>query len=161
MPEITLRVVMDGPDPILLYTEAERLRLVARMDDLYARAAQAEAMQMAQECRLIRLDAEALRREIAIDDEVAEVGPVLEVRVRFAEPTLDHLAAVRQAASSLPAAKQAAYQALDPTAVAGWDGPLHFRFFAPIADACYAAIDYQPSEDKRFFLIRRRRERSD
>lgn len=156
MPEVTLHYIEDGNHPVMLMTEEERLRLLARIEDVEKQSRSYDDEGLPEEAVSLRCQVELLRQELAINDDLAAHPDAKAVTFTFDEPTLGDLEAVRAALPDVGKAYRTAYERLMPKPIKEDEEAIHFKFVPQLTSACYQAIDYNPSEERRFFLMRRR-----
>lgn len=154
MPQITIPCVMDGDKPVLLLTDVEKQRLEARIADLTAQSAEYKKASLPEESTSLKIAANALRDELARNEQLVSAGDLKTYTVTFDEPTLEDLAAVRTLlATDVGAAKQTAYERLNPQCEE-WGKVLPMRFYPAVSEACFGEIFPDLSEDRRFFSMR-------
>jgi hypothetical protein len=154
LPDLSIPYVTDGDTPVRLLTEAERIRLNAQRADLEGQSAAYKKAGLPEEATALHIQAGKIADELKIDDEVRTHPEAKVAVIEYAAPTLEDLEAVRAVLPDGGKARQVAYERLAPKAVSGWDGDLPYRFYPVVSEACYGSIDFNPSEDRRFFLTR-------
>jgi len=166
MPTLEIPFIPDPAGDVVLLTDAERLRLTATASDWDKEAEKQEAAAQRENAEECRSRAEDVREELATDADLGDDPRTQTAVISYKEPDRDDRDAVMEAATSagpnaalaLHAAKRAAVERLVPTwnATDGEPQPIPYRLWPTIENACYAAIDFNPSEDRRFFSMRSR-----
>lgn len=146
----------DGQTVVLL-DERNRLRALAFIEDRKAEADRLKKLGMKEASVQALLEADAAQRDLDADAALRQqyAGQVKTAIIEFREPTLEDQDAVKAAmkaeGADLSTGHRAAFDRLADVTL-----PVPLRFQTLAAEACYASIFFDLSEDRRSFLIRSR-----